>query len=258
MSLDQKIESFIDKMLNSLSFGLSKHKIGILITVVIHLSLLVAFMFMKIHTRKEYYGSVIEMEFEEPKEEIAIEQPKEVLLPADAINEKYETEAIRNFAVDASEKDLNSDLSDEKNINAEELYGEADRLKQDMQDNKELFEEAQNEEGLIPNTPQKTIPEEKKAQFKGPTVVSYFLEGRKAMSLPVPSYMCELGGQVVVNIEVLPDGRVGNASIDRANSVNDECITDAAINAAMRSRFTSVSNSLSKQRGSITYLFVPQ
>ena len=36
-----------------------------------------------------------------------------------------------------------------------------------------------------------------------PTVISHYLEGRKARYLPVPSYKCELGGRVVVDIEVL-------------------------------------------------------
>ncbi len=258
MSFAQKLENAIDRFYAAITEGVSHHKVGLLGTIVVHLLLVIAFLLLKIETRKEYYGSTIEMEFEEPPQEEVVQQKFDPTLPPDVLRPDYETEAIRNFAVDASQKDLNAGLSDEKNIDADELYREANQVYQRMQQNRQLYEQAQKDiEANIPNTPEKNIPKEKEGQYKGPTVVSYYLLGRKALWLPVPSYKCELGGQVVVNIDVLPDGRVANAIIDRANSVTDECINQAAIQAAMSSRFSSASGG-SRQRGSITYLFVPQ
>ncbi|MGE0078953.1 MAG: energy transducer TonB [Bacteroidales bacterium] len=258
MKAADKMSLGIERFIQSVYDAWSDHKVGILSTIIFHLLVLIAILFSKIETRKEYYGSTIEMEFEQPKEEKDEVLQKTVLLPKDVTNPDFESEAIKNYAVDASEKDLNPGLSDEKNIDADELYNEANRLKEQMQNNKQLYEEAQKSpEGIIPNTPEKNIPEQKKNQYKGPTVASYYLEGRKAIRLPIPSYMCELGGQVVVNIEVAPDGRVVNADIDKVNSVSDECINDAAIDAAKRSLFTSSTGRL-KQKGSITYLFVKQ
>lgn len=259
MGFGQKIESAIDRMLTALTPQWGKHRIGILVTVIFHLLLAISFLGMKISTRSEYYGSSIEMDFQEeetptPEKEL----PTEPVLPPDAYREDLESEAIRNFAVDASEKELNADLADEKNIDAEKLYREANQLKEAMEKNRELFEEAQNViDEAIPNTPQKEIPKEKIGQYKGPTVVSYYLKGRKALRLPVPSYKCEMGGQVVVTITVAANGRVIHASIDKSKSVNDACIANAAIEAALTSRFTA-SATQKKQQGSITYLFVPQ
>ncbi|MEY1639009.1 energy transducer TonB family protein [Tenuifilum osseticum] len=258
MPFAQKIEDAIERFYSAITVGVNHHKIGILSTIVVHLLLIVVFLVLKIETRKEYYGSTIEMEFEEPKEEAIVQQKLEPTLPPDVLKPEYETEAIRNFAVDASKTDLNAGLSDEKNTDADELYREANQVYERMQQNRELYEQSQKDiEANIPNTPEKTVPKSKEGQYKGPTVVSYYLLGRKALHLPVPSYKCELGGQVVVNIEVKPDGRVADAVIDRANSVNDDCINQAAIQAAMASIFTSVSGT-ARQRGSITYLFVPQ
>lgn len=258
MSFNQKIEDAIEKLYSTITVGVNHHKIGILSTIAIHLLLIVVFLALKIETRKEYYGSTIEMEFEEPREEEVVQQKLEPTLPPDALKPEYETEAIRNFAVDASKNDLNAGLSDEKNIDADELYREANQVYERMQQNRQLFEEAQRYiEANIPNIPEKSVPKEKEGQYKGPTVVSYYLLGRKALHLPVPSYKCELGGQVVVNIEVKPDGRVADATIDRMNSVADDCINQAAIQAAMASIFTSISGT-ARQRGSITYLFVHQ
>lgn len=258
MKFIDKISIASESVVQSLISGWNVHKVGILSTIIFHLLILIAFMLFNIKTQKEHYGSSIEMEFEQ--EEIEKEEiiEKTVLLPQDAIHPDFESEAIKNFAVDASDKDLNAGLSDEKNTDAEELYNEANRLKEQMQSNKQFYEEAQKSpDGLIPNTPEKNIPEQKKNQYKGPTVASYYLEGRKALRLPIPSYMCQHGGQVVVNIEVGVDGRVVSADIDRANSVTDECINDAAIDAARRSLFTSSATN-AKQKGSITYLFVKQ
>jgi TonB family protein len=258
MKIVDKYSNGVETFIQSLIDGWSLHKVGILSTIIFHLLIMISFLVLKIETRKEYYGSTIEMEFEQEVEEKEEVQKKAELLPQDAIHPDFESEAIKNFAVDASDKDLNPGLSDEKNIDADELYNEANRLKEQMQNNKQLYEEAQKSpEGIIPNTPEKNIPEQKKSQYKGPTVASYYLEGRKALRLPIPSYMCQFGGQVVVNIVVAPNGSVVDAEIDKANSVSDECINNAAIDAAKRSLFTS-SPSNAKQRGSITYLFVRQ
>jgi hypothetical protein len=170
-----------------------------------------------------------------------------------------EWEAIKNIAVDATREDLNPDLIDEKNINADELYEEALRVREQMQSNRELWEESQQlEEISIPNLEEKNTAPTDEGQYKGPTVISYFLEGRKALRLPVPSYKCQRGGQVVVDIEVLRNGTVSKATIDASNSVQDDCIANSAIQAAMASRFTSSPNAPTRQKGSITYLYVPQ
>lgn len=258
MRIIERISTGIENFIQSLVEGWNEHKVGILTTIIFHLLILISFVALKIETRKVHYGTTIEMEFEQEVEEKEEIQKQVELLPKDAIHPDFESQAIKNFAVDASDKDLNAGLSDEKNTNAEELYNEANRLKEQMQNNKQLYEEAQKSpEGIIPNTPEKNIPEQKKSQYKGPTVASYYLEGRKALHLPIPSYKCQLGGQVVVNIVVAPDGRVVDADIDRVNSVTDECINDAAIDAARRSLFTSTAGT-AKQKGSITYLFVRQ
>jgi len=188
-----------------------------------------------------------------------VETPSEPLLPDDAVDPDKEWESIKNIAVDATREDLNPELIEEKNIDADELYQEAQRVREQMQNNKELWEESLGDEDVnIPNVQEKNTAPTNESAYKGPTVISYFLEGRKALRLPVPAYKCESGGQVVVDIEVDASGRVTKANIDSSNSVVDECINNSAIDAAMASIFTASSQIKSKQTGSITYLFVPQ
>jgi TonB family protein len=98
---------------------------------------------------------------------------------------------------------------------------------------------------------------EESQAYKGPSIVSYYLEGRTAMHLPVPSYKCFKGGDVTVLIEVNPQGYVIAAEIDKRNSSSDECLHRAAINAAERARFSSLQKS-GTQKGNIVYRFISQ
>jgi TonB family protein len=130
-----------------------------------------------------------------------------------------------------------------------------------MREERERKEKAQNEKK---NTGIDDIKSNEPAQdgeesmaYKGPSVVSYYLEGRTATHLPVPSYKCFKGGDVVVLIEVNSQGYVVDAEIDKRNSSNDECLHRAAINAAERARFSTAQKS-ENQKGNIIYRFVSQ
>lgn len=240
-----------------------RHKVGILGTISIHLSILIVLLIVKMKSNPVVKND-IEINFnneflpisEEQKEKI----DKEALAIEKLLHQGLEANAIKNVAVDAATtNELNPTLQDDKGINASDLYQEAGRIKERLNQNKNLYEESQLKgQEEIPNTPDKnTIPKDE-SKYKGPAVISYFLEGRKAISLPVPSYKCQFGGQVVVDIEVGRDGKVVNAKIDSKNSLNDDCIDEAAIKSAYDSNFTVSPDSPTKQKGSITYLFVPQ
>jgi TonB family protein len=122
-------------------------------------------------------------------------------------------------------------------------------------------DQVQNERkdtGLDDITEEKTAQGGEESQaYKGPSVASYYLEGRVAVHLPVPSYKCFKGGDVTVLIEVNVQGYVVNAEIDKRNSSGDECLHRAAIDAAERSRFSTASKS-ENQKGNIVYRFMPQ
>lgn len=240
------------------------HKVGILGTVSVHLSLAIILLIVKMNYNPTPRSVEVDINFnnellpisEEQKEKI----DKEALAVSELLHHGIEASDIKNVAVDANaSNELNPTLQDDKGINASDLYREAGMVKQRLSENKDLYEKSQlagTEE--IPNTPVKNTASKEEGKFKGPAVISYFLEGRKATVLPVPSYKCQFGGQVVVDLEVSPDGKVLSAKIDSKNSLNDDCIDEAAISAAYNSFFTESPNSPSKQKGSITYLFVPQ
>ncbi len=256
-----QFEGWVDRIAHAFFMFWNRHKVGILGTIALNMVLAILFFVFELKGRPHPADPLVLVDFEREYEILPPKEPEvsDPLLPQDAINPLKEWEAIRNIAIDATNEDLNPGLSDEKKIDADELYQEAQRIRADMQRNKEMWENSQDAEALdIPNVEEKKVEPSEIGHYKGPTVISYFLKDRKALRLPVPAYKCEGGGQVVVDIEVLTDGTVGKASIDTQNSVIDDCMNQAAINAAKASLFTVAASAPSRQKGSITYLFVPQ
>ena len=92
---------------------------------------------------------------------------------------------------------------------------------------------------------------------KGSVLISYWLPGRRDVSLYMPAYQCEGGGEVTVNITVNRNGKVVSASM-KESSTNSSCINEMAILAARNSRFNVDDTGSDKQSGTITYIFVPQ
>lgn len=254
-------EHWLDALANVFFNFWDRHKVGILGTIAFNMLLSILFFVFELKSRPYLHDTMVVLDFEREYEILPEREPdiSEPLLPKDAIDPDYEWEAIRNIAVDATKEDLNPGLTDEKEIDADELYEEAERIREQMNRNREFWEESQNDEAInIPNVEEKIIKPENEGQFKGPSVISYFLEGRKARHLPVPAYKCEGGGPVVVDIEVERDGTVSKATIDTDNSVIDDCMNNAALEAAKASLFSIDAVAPNRQRGSITYLFVPQ
>lgn len=72
---------------------------------------------------------------------------------------------------------------------------------------------------------------------------------------PIPIYLCEIGGKIVVNITVDHMGRVKSTAINTAaSSSTNECLTDHALEYAQKARFTSDA-SKSSQIGTVTFFF---
>jgi len=220
------------------------HKVGILGTVSIHLSLAIILLVVKMNFNPTPRTVEVDINFNNELLPITEEQKeqmdKEALAVTELLHHGLEADAIKNVAVDAStSNELNPTLQDDKGINASDLYREAGMVKQRLTENKDSYEKSQlNGQEEIPNTPVKNTAPKEESKFKGPAVISYYLEGRKAITLPVPSYKCQFGGQVVVDIEVGRDGKVVKATIDSKNSLNDDCIDAAGIAAAYNSLFT--------------------
>ena len=238
----------------------SEDKAGIYTTVIIHLAVVIVLLLAGLdYSIKKENSFVLDFSGYEEMERLKQEEEKlqKELELKESIAQKLEqelgrTSEIRGVAVDRGA------LKDDRGTDAEKLYEDARRLQEELSKGYEVPEADVADPG--PVVPQKQ--EEKKQEdapvYSGPSVVSYFLEGRKASHLPIPAYRCLGGGQVTVLITVNPAGAVIAAKVDEAVSSKDGCLRSFAIRAARLSKFSAKADAPPKQQGNIVYEFIAQ
>ena len=94
--------------------------------------------------------------------------------------------------------------------------------------------------------------------YTGESNIVYYLENRYHLRLPIPVYLAQGGGTVVVDIVVDRQGNVIAAEPRKNNSIRDEQIFLYARAAASRTVFNADPSAPEKQKGTIHYTFVPQ
>ena len=231
---------------------------GFLGTVILHLVIGIIFFSVKL---SGIYSQTAQIIVETPEsvrqeqEELKKEPSKQELLDKRA--DAFIASQIRsNRGVNQTSKDPAASEKDLQQI--QEDIANAQKQISSIQEN---LDKQDNEEDVKPiiTAPKKTEKiKGKLAVYKGPTNIYFDLANRRDIDLYVPVYKCQGNGRVVINIVVNSEGDVENASINKAKSDNDECLFDAALDAAQRSRFNSDAKSTLKQKGTITYLFVAQ
>lgn len=94
--------------------------------------------------------------------------------------------------------------------------------------------------------------------YAGESNIKYYLTSRYHVSLPVPVYLAQGGGTVIVDIKVDQQGRVVEAVARQSRSVRDKQIFLYAQEAASRTRFNVDLGAPSIQEGTIHYTFIAQ
>lgn len=240
-----------------MSFLDSKEKkVGFYSTIIFHLVVLIIFLLTAIHGIVSEETSFVldfskleEIEKIEKLEELKQQASKELddLLSGRASN------SYRNVAVDRS----NQPLRDDRFKNPNQVYDEARELQRKLDASRAAALREQGSDDVA-SANKDNLPDSNAPQYKGPSVISYSLDGRKSISLPVPAYKCQGGGDVSVQITVNRKGYVVAAQVIENVSSSDECIVRSAIAAAKRSRFRASTTAPEKQVGEIVYRFIAQ
>jgi TonB family protein len=231
-------------------------RVGLYLTLIFHLSVLIVLLLVSINSLVAPEASFVldftkqeqieeEQRMMELKEDISRELDHLLTIPRGQ---------IRNIAVDVGTR-----LKDDRHSNPDRVYEEARELQRKLDASKEdaLKEESTETVDLNPE-PEKEKKKEESPTYKGPSVISYRLDGRKAHFLPVPAYKGYGSGDVFVEIVVNPRGRVIDARVMESISSADKSLHDFAIEAAMRSRFAASESSGPRQTGEIHYRFIGQ
>ena len=244
---------------------------GLYFTVIVHLAVLIVLLASGLgYSLSSENSFVLDFSRQEELEELQAEAERlqEELEFKEAISRKLQEELggdipaappqtsgsdIRNIAVDRGA------LRDDRGTDAEQLYADAERLRQELMKGSDIIEE--DYAMPAPESPSEVRDDGKAAEvesYSGPSVVEYDLAGRKASHLNIPAYRCLGGGEVKVIITVNPGGDVIDAKIDESASSTDRCLRNFAIQAATRSRFSAKQGAAPKQIGYIVYQFIAQ
>ena len=87
------------------------------------------------------------------------------------------------------------------------------------------------------------------------STVSFSLVNRKKVYIPIPVYLCEVDGKIVINIKVDTNGSVIDAYVNNASNSKNACLIEHALEYAKNSQF-SADPSKNLQLGSITFSFI--
>lgn len=236
---------------------------GLYLTIAFHLLIIIILLATKIHSVISDEAAFV-LDFTQ-QEAIEEEQRQEVL--KEEVNKEIDdilagrapanrATAVRNVVVDASSA-KGEQLKDDRYKDPSKIYDEARSLQEKLRASKREAEAYRGSDNVAKsdnsNNSQTTIE-----SYKGPSVISYSLDGRKAVSLPIPVYKCYGGGDVSVLIKVDRKGYVVAASIIASSSSNDICLQEYAIRAAKSSRFTASATAPDRQTGEIVYRFIAQ
>lgn len=233
-------------------------KAGVYLTVIFHLVLVIILLSWSIHVQLTKDTSfLIDFSAQEEQEQKAAKEKMKESVSAE-LDEllsqagRQNRSNIRNVAVDASEP-----LKDDRYEHPEDIYKDARELQERLNRSRKEVEDAADSKDNV-SVSKKGGDKSSKGKYNGPSIISYSLDGRKAMSLPVPAYKCLGGGDVSVSIIVNRKGYVIGTKIIESVSSPDQCLRDYALRAAARSRFTASQNAPERQAGEIVYRFIAQ
>jgi hypothetical protein len=248
---------------------MKKHEgrlVGILGTVIFHLIVAIIIMSFQIRSLNVQSKDMFEIEFLAEKQ--PSDEEKLIEVPITTIEKILQgDEEMLNIARNLANKadprvnpDDYIDMVKEELIKSGKLgadnYIDEQKREADKTDENLAF----NDESKVKDDRDKpTESQEMAANYKGPTRIYYELEGRTHTYLPIPIYKCQGSGKVSLRIEVNQKGSVEKTLIIASESTtSDPCLIEAAVRAAVITRFNSDLKAPKIQTGTLTYHFVAQ
>lgn len=225
--------------------------VGLVVTLVFHIILLTVLLFFSLKSLRRNELSVVTDADKEIAREIEEEEQRQQEEIKDLAQKSLEEElgsfaSLKAIAVNASSQDLsnpNPDGGAPKNEPVAEEIKSPSNVSEGVEVSGGETEGAQNEQ---------------KGVYKGPSVLSWTLDGRRALYLPIPAYKCQGEGIVYVQIVVGRNGYVKKATVIPGPSASSECLRECAAEAARVSRFSSSDVASDNQVGEIVYKFIAQ
>lgn len=235
-----------------------EHRVGICVTVIAYLLFGIVFISSKIVISHKTYVTGILVDFDDPEEVQPREMtPEERAAMQDdfrsAINRVSDENASQTSDGSTSTSFRDANIEAQQQAIADRLNAGRETYEQGLQREQEILN-SRNQSTMSPST----SAENRSVKIAGTVQISFNLEGRHFVYEHNPAYQCEGGGQVVVSIAVNRNGNVTSANAVKSSSTSDGCLTEMAELAARRSRFNTSADAPESQKGTITYVFIPQ
>ena len=198
---------------------------------------------------ESYYE--IEPEKEPTPEEIKVLEALESLNNAkaetnDAFNEtqksKQFAQAYKTIAPPEDYVPKSSSVSDGPNS--------ANRSYEDTEDSK-LKEEELSKFSKV----NELLKKQRSSGNNSKSTISFSLKNRTKVYIPIPVYLCEVDGRIIVNITVDSEGNVTDTYVNSSSTSDNECLIERALEYAKQSQF-STDTSKEAQIGTITFYFI--
>ena len=232
-----------------------ENRIGLYSTIIFHLVLLIILLVYSIGASVKKESSFI-LDFTQQEKQELIKQQQELKEFKDRVSKELDamiaaapTPVVRNAVVDA---------------NAIKARAEREALGRSVEEalaanRRRAALQAEEDDVATEDNPDAGGDSEGEVhEYSGPSVLSYDLEGRKAVHLPIPAYKGYGGGDVAVAIYVNRSGKVIKAQVIESASSKDKSLWNWAVKAAERSRFNRSDSAPDPQKGSIVYRFIAQ
>jgi len=229
-------------------------------TLIFHILIFSVFLSANVHIKGNVKEEEILIEFPDniPEPEIP-EEPEEnetadKTVPPDNINSRTNTASNRMAKENTTtnpDKFFDDDYMKEVEAAQQLRSNVRNQLSKEVVDMSELKMPVETTEGMDRDSIKNVI-------YAGESNIVYYLENRYHISLPVPVYLAQGGGTVIVDIKVNRAGRVVNAEPRSNSSIRDTQIFLYAKEAALRTVFNRDETAPSVQSGSIHYTFVAQ
>jgi len=230
-------------------------------TLVFHILLFSVFLLADVDMKGNVKEEVLLIEFPDilPELEEAIDQEQadqneEKLNEDRAVNKR--TNAASNQLAKTNTTSSADEFFDEEYLKeieaAKQLSSDvSNQLSKEILDISDIKMPVETTEGIDPDSIKNII-------YAGESNIVYYLENRYHVSLPIPVYLSDTGGKVIVDIVVNQMGKVISANPQKNKSIRNDQIYLYAKTAALRTVFNLDNSAPASQKGSIHYTFLAQ
>jgi hypothetical protein len=233
---------------------------GVMGTLVFHILLFSVLLLADVEMKGNIKEEALLIEFPDilPREEEKIPEeihPEDKAGSLDKTNNNLTNAASNRLSVEKSttSKDKFFDDSYLKEVNeAKQLVSNVNnQLAKKKVNIDDIKMPVETTEGMNPDSIKNII-------YTGESNIVYYLENRYHVSLPIPVYLAQGGGKIVIEIVVDRQGRVIQATPKAGQKIVDEQIIIYAQTAALRTIFNADPKAPSSQKGTIHYTFIAQ